>query len=419
MALIRKKKPKKKKFSKPKPAALPPAKTSAPAKMERPQFEVPPFTPSKASVSTGRDFLKGWASNTPKLEFNPEKEFLKTFKELTYQHRSWDVWNDFIVMSACALSNPVDKKHYDEREARYLRIIRKYNKEEQAKFPELFAHMVLALELNPEQDFLGKLYTSLNLQDEGRQQHFTPYSVCELMADITMENVLKQVKENGYITINDPCCGAGATLIAGVHAARKVLMKSGLNFQNHVLVAAQDIDETVALMCYIQLSLLGVAAYIKVGDSLTAPMNTGDTDENYWFTPMYFSDVWAMRRLVHGLDALFCDGGSGVEKKPFRLLLKLEEDDCRHDIYSFYANVARKAGIPISYEPCFDCSKIRVTSNVKDAIFNFYQEKGVESTNELIVMWLSSGPKTDLEEDGYFAEIEDGFVMEGKTDGEI
>ena len=132
--------------------------------------------------------------------------------------------------------------------------------------------MVLALELNPEQDFLGKLYTSLNLQDEGRQQHFTPYSVCELMADITMENVLKQVKENGYITINDPCCGAGATLIAGVHAARKVLMKSGLNFQNHVLVAAQDIDETVALMCYIQLSLLGVAAYIKVGDSLTAPM---------------------------------------------------------------------------------------------------------------------------------------------------
>jgi|InofroStandDraft_1065614.scaffolds.fasta_scaffold22358_2 hypothetical protein len=128
MALIRKKKPKKKQSSKPKPkpAALPPAKTFAPAKMERPQFEVPLFTPSKASVSTGKDFLKHWSE--PK--FNPEKEFLKTFKELTCRHRSWDVWSDFIVMSACALSNPVDKKHYDEREARYLRIIRKYNKEE-------------------------------------------------------------------------------------------------------------------------------------------------------------------------------------------------------------------------------------------------------------------------------------------------
>ena len=29
-----------------------------------------------------------------------------------------------------------------------------------------------------------------------------------------------------------------------------------------MLVTAQDIDYTVALMCYIQLSLLGVAAYI-------------------------------------------------------------------------------------------------------------------------------------------------------------
>ena len=47
MALIRKKKPKKKQSSKPKPkpAALPPAKTFAPAKMERPQFEVPLFNP--------------------------------------------------------------------------------------------------------------------------------------------------------------------------------------------------------------------------------------------------------------------------------------------------------------------------------------------------------------------------------------
>ena len=62
---------------------------------------------------------------------------------------------------------------------------------------------------------------------------------------------------------------------------------------------AQDIDEIVALMCYIQLSLLGVAAYIKVGNSLTEPMSTDDNGENYWFTVMYFSDVWAMRRLFH------------------------------------------------------------------------------------------------------------------------
>lgn len=97
-----------------------------------------------------------------------------------------------------------------------------------------------------------------------------------------------------------PRCGAGATLIAGIHAARKQLEKANLNHQNHLLVVAQDIDETVALMCYIQLSLLGVAGYVKVGNSLTEPMTDNDDKENYWFTPMYFSNVWVLRRIFGG-----------------------------------------------------------------------------------------------------------------------
>lgn len=236
---------------------------------------------------------------------NPESNFLRTFNELSASYRTRDVWDDFVVMSACSLSNPVDKMHYEECESRYLRIIGKYKKQEQQLFPTLFAQMVMAMELNPEQDFLGRTYTMLGLCDRKRKQVFTPYSVCQMMADITAENVVDQVKENGYITINDPCCGAGATLIAGVHAAKKSLHEVNLNFQNHVLVTAQDIDEIVALMCYIQLSLLGVAAYIKVGNTFSEPMVSGDSMENYWFTPMYFSDVWSMRRMVWKIDDLF------------------------------------------------------------------------------------------------------------------
>ena len=58
-------------------------------------------------------------------------------------------------MSACAISNTVDKSHYDEREKRYLELINKYEKSKQRLFPELFADMVMALDRNPEQDFLG------------------------------------------------------------------------------------------------------------------------------------------------------------------------------------------------------------------------------------------------------------------------
>lgn len=160
-------------------------------------------------------------------------------------------------MFACSLSNPVDKFHYEEREKRYLKIIKKYNKREQEQFPELAAYVVMALEENPEQDFLGSIFMELNLGDKSNSQFFTPYHVCELMAKVTEEDVAAVVKEKGYITINDSCCGAGATLIAAINEARKQLEKVNLNFQNHVLVVAQDIDEIVALMCYIQLSLLG------------------------------------------------------------------------------------------------------------------------------------------------------------------
>lgn len=198
-------------------------------------------------------------------------------------------------MFACSLSNPVDKFHYEEREKRYLKIIKKYNKREQEQFPELAAYVVMALEENPEQDFLGSIFMELNLGDKSNSQFFTPYHVCELMAKVTEEDVAAVVKEKGYITINDSCCGAGATLIAAINEARKQLEKVNLNFQNHILVVAQDIDEIVALMCYIQLSLLGV------GDVFTQPMSTDDNGENYWFTMMYFSDVWTMRRVFHSL----------------------------------------------------------------------------------------------------------------------
>ena len=91
------------------------------------------------------------------------KEFLRVFKQLTSRHRAWDIWRDFIIMFACAISNSLDKSHYDEREKRYLKIIKKYNKQEQNLFPELTAHTVMALEENPEQDFMGGIFMELNL----------------------------------------------------------------------------------------------------------------------------------------------------------------------------------------------------------------------------------------------------------------
>lgn len=48
------------------------------------------------------------------------KDFLNEFNKLTRTHRPFDVWRDFVIMFSCAISNPLDKFHYKDREERYL-----------------------------------------------------------------------------------------------------------------------------------------------------------------------------------------------------------------------------------------------------------------------------------------------------------
>ena len=269
-------------------------------------YTIPPAPTDTNEAPIPQQHLKE-KKDSPKSQ-QARKDFLQAFRSLMGKHRSWDIWSDFVTLTACTISNAVDKSHYDKREKRYLQIIRKYNKQEREVFPKLFAFTVLALGEDPEQDFLGELYTELNLHEEERKQIFTPYNICHLMADITLGGLVQDVEEKGYVEIHDCCCGAGAILIAATNVARGKLEKAELNYQNHILVSGQDLDEIVLMMCYIQLSLLGVAGYFKVGNALTEPMTTSDSLDDYWFTPMYFFPVWHYRRMWHRVEALFKEG---------------------------------------------------------------------------------------------------------------
>lgn len=267
-------------------------------------YQIPPISEEKKEIP-----VQATPSHEQKVfrhrDEHIRKEFLKTFRSLTSHWRSWDIWTDFVTMVACTISNSVDKLHFDEREKTYLRIIKKYNKQERELFPQLFAYVVTALEENPEQDFLGDIYTELGLNSQEHKQIFTPYHICHFMAEITIDDLAAQVEARGVVEIHDCCCGAGATLIAASNVAKEKLEKAGLNYQNHILVTGQDIDYLVTMMCYIQLSLLGMAGYFKVGNALTDPMTDKDSLDNYWFTPMYFFPVWHYRRVWHSMSELF------------------------------------------------------------------------------------------------------------------
>lgn len=72
-------------------------------------------------------------------------------------------------------------------------------------------------------------------------------------------------------------------------------------------------DEDEAPLHYIQVAvrfdnILGLAGFIKIGNSITDPISTDDSSENYWYTPMYFSDVWSTRRMLRQINKLFGKG---------------------------------------------------------------------------------------------------------------
>ena len=202
-------------------------------------------------------------------------------------------------MIAAALSNPLDcGERRDSREKEYLRIVKKYNKEQQVIITKIFTSIIMALEENPNQDLLGDLYMALNLGVEEQGQFFTPYHISEFMAKITIDsdNTKKFIEENGYISMNEPCCGSGAMIVAFVNALRG----EGINYQTDAFIVAQDISYTATLMCYIQMSLHGCAGVVICGNSLTQPPVESqiflEVNKNAWFTPMYQSKLWRARR---------------------------------------------------------------------------------------------------------------------------
>lgn len=229
-----------------------------------------------------------------------QAEFQKVFSKLCQTKSAWQAWSDFVEMSAIAISNAFEYRIQvkQEREERYLNIIGGYGKNEQQLFPELMAILVASLEREPEQDFLGEMFMALELGSHWKGQFFTPYSLCKAMAQINIQDVEEKIKDKGYVSINDPACGAGATLIA----ARNALASAGIGGTQAFFVG-QDIDRVAGMMCYIQLSLLGCAGYVVIADTLTKPITGAmllpslTEEQDAWFMPLNYAEpVWIARQ---------------------------------------------------------------------------------------------------------------------------
>ena len=239
-----------------------------------------------------------------------QAEFIKKFESLSGRYSIRQIWEDWVVMSAISISNVVDQVHATEREKHYRTLASKYQPQELLVFSELFVDFVNAMDRNPDQDFLGEMYMAVGMGNEHAGQFFTPYDVCRCMSEIVSNfDLLKaEIEQKGFVSVLDPACGAGALLVAFANDC----LRKDINYQTSVLFVAQDIDYLVGCMCYLQLSILGCAGYVKIGDSLANPTTFHDPrglipcdGGNIWYTPFYFREEWHTRRLAASMALLF------------------------------------------------------------------------------------------------------------------
>lgn len=222
--------------------------------------------------------------------------FEKSLAKFNGKYDTKQIWDDCVYFLALAISQAADFR--EEREQRYCEIRAKYTAAEMKIFVEIIKAYFEEFNRNPERDILGEAFMDLKLGDPKKGQYFTPYSICDLTARLVgvHNNVVDKVIKNGCIFLSDWTCGSGALLISTYNSMRKSLEKEGLNPKSSIIVVAQDISEVAALMCYIQLSMLDIAAVVKVGDVLREDFTEDPmrhiNKSNLWYTPVHTLMPW-------------------------------------------------------------------------------------------------------------------------------
>ena len=216
-----------------------------------------------------------------------QKNIVRFIEGLSGKYSRWDIWQDFIIMSAIAIANTMGGPQVKAREEMYRSRAEKYSAKELEVFADMLFEVVAELERDQEQDFLGELFMALGLGNEWKGQFFTPYDICRAMSAITYgPDMAARIEKQGWISVSDPACGAGALLIAFANECRR----QHINYQTSVLFVAQDIDFLAGCMP-------------KDGPQV-------------WYTPMYFRDVWHYRRIGAQMDLLFRNAAEQVPADP-------------------------------------------------------------------------------------------------------
>lgn len=214
---------------------------------------------------------------------SPATEFIRELRALTGRRRRWEVFADFCETATMSIASWVDRR--PERVARYQAALHRYSVSEGAAFGRMLGCAALGVSLST--DMLGGVFEELGLAEHWEGQFFSPMDVCRATVRVAVDplDAHRRVEAAGFVIAFDPACGAGALPIA----LAGWLAESGLNPQRHLHVTAVDLDRVAAQMAYIQLSLLGIPAVVRIGDTLLEEM------AEEFRTPMHLLGRWDRR----------------------------------------------------------------------------------------------------------------------------
>lgn len=191
--------------------------------------------------------------------------FIKELSRLDSSKTITEKFRDFCELAYCSYAKlTANRERAETLESRYMQIVSTYpDKDTIRAYPALLAQAYIAV--NERQDFLGIVANEIGALDARAGQFFTPFHVCQLMAEISLIDAPAHIRERGFITLNEPTAGAGAMILA----AADVLESQGFDPKIHLIVKAQDISQLCFHMCFLQLTFRAVPALVERANTLS------------------------------------------------------------------------------------------------------------------------------------------------------
>lgn len=192
------------------------------------------------------------------------KKFNSLFFEFEYKHDLNRVFDDLLTVIICAMGRGT-------QEPLYFETIKKYSRAELESFCNLFAELTIiyaqSIDNNDWCDPLGTFYECLigNYKKSNFGQYFTPKSLCDLMAGITID------KNNFGLKLNEPCAGSGRLILAANKIAKG----------NYYV--CEDLDPMCCKMTAINLCFHQIRAEIHCHDTLAMDKPRFSIATNYEF----------------------------------------------------------------------------------------------------------------------------------------